>query len=123
MELIRGWSSGQRQLHQPRRIKIGPLPANRDMKMWAGGAAGASAKTDNIAAPHHVTLLHFEFGKMQIEGEESLAVIEDDEVALKIHGARQEHGAGIHGGDGCSGGDAEIKPLMRTLRHAVEDTL
>src|ERR1700716_2195040 len=74
-------NNGQAQLHESRRIEVGALPADGDMEVGAGSSSRASAQTDDFAALHGVAFFHFEFGKMQIEGEQSLPVIEHDEIA------------------------------------------
>jgi len=91
--------------------------------MWTGGAASASAESDDLTTLHEVSLLYFELGKMQVEGEQSLAVVDDDEAAFVIKRACKQYCPAVHGGDGRSGGDAEVEPLMRALCLAVEDAL
>jgi hypothetical protein len=81
---LKVFQRGKAQLHEPSRIQIGALPADGDMKMGAGCSSRASAQTDGLAALHTVAFFHFEFGKMQIESEQSLAVIEHYEIALEI---------------------------------------
>src|ERR1700682_3576064 len=111
MILMTLWSCGgwQTQLHEPRGIEVGALPTDRDVEMGAGGASGAAAQADGLAALNVVALVHFEFGQMEIEGEQSLAVIEHDKIALEIERPRQQNRAIIHGGDGSPAGDAEIQ--------------
>jgi len=115
--------SRQGQLQQPGGVEVGALPADGDVKMRAGGSAGATAEADFLAAGYGVSFFHFEFGEVEVEGEESLAVVDHHAVAFEIEKAGQQHGAGIHGRDRGSGGDAEIQALMFALGHAVEDSL
>src|SRR5271169_2551488 len=91
--------------------------------MGAGGSSSASAQADFLAALYGVSFLHFEFGKMEVKGEESLAVVDNDAIAFEIQEARQQHGTLIHGRYRGSGGDAEIESPVWTLGVAVEDSL
>src|SRR3979411_1472165 len=93
------------------------------MQMWSGGSSRAAAQTDDFSALYLVAFFHFEFGKMQIEGEQPLPVIEHDEIALEIERPRQQHCATIHGGDGSTAGDAEIHAQVWTRGLTVENTL
>ena len=105
-------------------IEIGALPAHRDVEMRACGAAGAAAQSDDLAPRFTGSpFLYFELGKMQVESEQSLAVIEHDEIAFEIKRPRQQHRAVIHGGDGSAGRDAEIEAEVRARGFAVEDAL
>ena len=110
-------------MKQPGGVEVGALPADGDVKMRAGGSAGATAEADFLAAGYGVSFFHFEFGEMEVEGEESLAVVDHHAVAFEIEKAGQQHGAGIHGRHRGSGGDAEIQALMFALGHTVEDSL
>ena len=101
--------SRQWHLQQAGGIEISSLPADGDMKVGAGSASGASAQADFLPAFHRFAFLHFKFGKMEVQGEKSLTVVDDDAIAFEIQEARQQHGAGIHGRDWGSGGNAEVE--------------
>src|SRR5712671_3824884 len=105
-----GW---QPQLQEPSGIQISALPADGDVEMGTGGSSRAAAQADGLAPLHAVALLHFELGQMQVEGEQSLAVVEHDKIALKIERPSQQDRALVHGGDGRSAGDAEVEAQVR----------
>jgi hypothetical protein len=54
-------------LQQASGIEIGGLPADGDVKVGAGGAAGASAEAYQLAAFYSVSLFHFQFGYMEVQ--------------------------------------------------------
>src|ERR1700726_4051146 len=114
---------GKSHLQKAGGIEVGAWPAHRDVKVRASGASCASAQANLLASLHGVAFFHFEFGKMEVQSEKSLAVVDDDAVAFEIQEAGQQHGSGIHGGNRGPGGHAEIEAVMRTLRLAVEDSL
>ncbi len=93
------------------------------MEVGAGGASGAAAQSHDLPALHLVPFFYFELGKVEVEGEESLAVVDDDAVAFEIEETGQQHRTRIHGGDGSSSGDAEIESPMGALSVAIEDAL
>ena len=74
-------------------VEVGALPADGDVEVRAGGASSAAAQSDFLAAFHGVAFFHFEFGEMEVEGEESLAVVDDYAVTFEIQEAGQQHGA------------------------------
>lgn len=83
------------------------------MEMRACGSARSAAQADYLPAFYPIPFLYFELGEMQIKSEQTLAVIEYDEVAFEIEWACQQHGAVIHGSDGCSARNAEIQAQVR----------
>src|SRR5215831_19153835 len=91
--------------------------------MRSGGAAGAPAEADFLAAFHGVSFLHFEFRKMKIKGKQSLAVVDDYAVSFKIEKAREEHCAIVHGGHWGARVDSEVEAPVGALRDSVEDAL
>jgi hypothetical protein len=99
------------------------LPAHSDVEMRARGAARAAAQRDDLPAFHRIAFFHFEFGKMHVDGEQALAVIEYDEVAFEIKRASQQDGAVIHGLDGSSAWDAEIQTPVSARGLAIENAL
>src|ERR1700739_2887024 len=70
--------SWQRQLHEPSGIEVDALPAHCNMEMRSGSSPGASAHPDFLTAFDRFSFFHFEFGKMEIESKQSLAVIDRD---------------------------------------------
>ena len=52
--------------------------------MRASRASGSSAQSDDLAALHLVAFLYFELREMQVEREQTLAVIDYDEVAFEV---------------------------------------
>jgi len=84
------------------------LPPHFDVEMRACGPAGAAAQSEDLPALHRIPFFYFELGKMQVESQQTLAVIEHNEIPFEIKWPRQKHSAVIHGGDGSSGRDAEI---------------
>src|SRR5205807_1820524 len=115
-----GW---QPQLHKPAGIQISALPADGHVEMGTSGSSRAAAQSDGLAALHVVALFHFEFGQMQVEGEQALAVIEHDEIALEIERPSEQHRAVIHGRDGSPAGDTEIQAQVGARGLAVEYAL
>ena len=113
----------QGQIQQPLGIEIRALPSHRNMEMRAGSPARATAQADLLAALHLISFLHVELGKVEVEGKQSLAVVDDNAVPFEIQEARQQHRALVHGRNWGPGGNTEIKAEMRALRLAVEDSL
>ena len=60
------------------------MPADGEVEMGAGGASGATAEAHYLSALYLVSFFYFEFGEVEVEGEESLAVVDDDAVAFKV---------------------------------------
>ena len=83
--------------------------------------ASAATQSHDLPAFYRIALFDFELGKMQVEGEQALAVIEHDEIALEIKRPRQQHCTVIHGGNRSPAGDAKIQAQVRTGSLAVED--
>src|SRR5208282_1812482 len=113
----------QAQFHELCGIEVGSLPAHCYVQMRSGGAAGAAAEADFLAAFYPVPFFYFEFGKMQVEGEQSLAMIEHDKVAFEVEWAREQNGAFVHGFDRSTRRNAEIQAEVRAGGFAVEDPL
>jgi hypothetical protein len=90
------------------------------MQMRPGSAASASTQPNNLPALDHIAFLHLELGKMQIEGQQSLPVIEYHTVPLKIKGTRQQNRPGIESRDWSASRDGEIESLVCTLHLAIE---
>ena len=105
---------GKGQTHQGGGIEIGSLPAYGDVEMRAGGASGAAAEADHLTALYRIAFLHLEFGKMEVERQQTLSVFEHHEIAFEIKRASQQHRAVIHGFDGSSAGCAEVEAEVRT---------
>src|SRR5580704_6329225 len=99
----------QPQTQQACRIEIRSLPAHCDVEMRAGGPARATAQTYDLTALYLIPFLHFEFGEVEVKGEQALPVIQHDKIPLEIQRPRQQHRTVIHRGDGCATGDAEIQ--------------
>ncbi len=113
---------GRRKRSRPSRIEVGSLPANRDVKVRSRGPARAAAQADFLPAFYLFPFLHFELGKMQIQGEQTLAVIQHDEIALEIKRPCQQYRAIVHGLDRSTAGNAKIQAEMRALCFSIEDT-
>src|SRR5260370_23509750 len=99
----------QLQLHEPGWIQRRPLPADGHVEMGTGDSSRAAAQSDGLAPLHMVALFHFEFGQMQIEGEQALAVVEHHAIPLEIERPSEQNRAVIHGCDGSPAVDAEIQ--------------
>src|SRR5882672_8200722 len=93
------------------------------MQMRTGGASSAAAERDRLSFGDMLSFLDAHLGKVQIESEQSLPVINHDAVAFEVEWLRQNHGAGVDRGNLGAGGNAKIESLMRTLHRAVEDAL
>ena len=113
----------QPESYQARRIKIRSLPSHRDVKVGTGGPSRAAAQANLLTALYLISFLDFEFRKVQIQGQQTLAVIDYDEIAFEIQRTGQQYGAGIHCGNGSSSRNSEIQPQVRTRRLAIEDAL
>lgn len=66
------------------RIQVRRLPPDCNMEMRSGCTAGTSAETDFLTSFHRISLLHFQFRKMEIERKQALAVIEHNAVSFEI---------------------------------------
>src|SRR6267154_1826819 len=93
------------------------------MQMWPSGAPGAAAESNLLALGNVLAFFHAELRKMEVEREQSLAVVNHDAVAFEVECAREDHGAGIDCRNGSAGGRVEIQSLMRALDSSVEDAL
>src|SRR5450755_3085722 len=60
---------------------------------------------------------------MQIESEQSLAVVDDYTISFKEKRARQNHAAPVDRRDRRPRGDTKIESLMRALNRSVENAL
>ena len=76
-------------MYQCRGIEIRPLPTHGDVKVRTSGAARAAAESYFLATFYLIAFLYFEFGKMKVEREESLSVVDYDAIAFVIQEARQ----------------------------------
>ncbi len=111
------------QRQQSRRIQIDALPADSQMEMGAGGASRPAADSDLLAFLHRFPFFHAQFGEMEIESQQTLAVVENHAVAFKEQRAGEQDFAAVDGGYGCAGGDTEVEALVRALHRSVEDAL
>ena len=59
--------------------------------MRPGSATGASAESDRLAFDDVVPWFHAHLGKVQVESEQSLAVVDDDAVPFEIEGLGQDY--------------------------------
>src|SRR5450755_3052716 len=91
--------------------------------MRTSSASGASAQSDLLALLHIVAFLDRKFRQMQIECQQSLAVVDDNAIAFKEQRPRQDDTPVIYGFDRGATGHAEIEPLMSALYGAVKNTL
>ena len=89
--------------------------------MRAGSAAGGATQADFGATVDPVALLDFEFGEMQVEAEQALAVVDHHAISFEVESARQKDGAGIDRHYWRARADAVIQTLMDALGHAIED--
>ena len=69
---------------QRRGIQIDSLPANGDVQVWPGCAAGTSTKSDFLSFLDCFPLLHFKFRHMEVQSEKALAVVKEDAVAFVV---------------------------------------
>jgi hypothetical protein len=76
-----------------------------------------------LSSLYLIPFLYFEFGKMEVKGEQALSVVENHEIAFEIKWPCQEDCAVIHSGYGSAAGDAEIQAKVGALGLAVEDAL
>src|SRR5262249_39527822 len=75
-----GWMQRQQRLG----IDIDALPAHSKMQMRRRNAPRVSAQTQNRAALNFVAFFHFNFGEMEVKGQQALTVIDEDTIALEI---------------------------------------
>ena len=93
------------------------------MQMWSGRTSCASADSNRLAFVDIVAFLDQKFRQMQIERQQTLAMIDDHTIPLKEKWPRQNDATAI---DGCDRGPTEhakIEPLMRALHRPVENSL
>src|SRR5580698_11479343 len=93
------------------------------MQVRTGGASCAAAQSDGLAFLHIVAFFHQEFRQMQIERQQSLAMVDHYAISFKEQRPRQDDSPAVDGCDRGSTGHAKIETLMRALDGAVEDTL
>src|SRR5208282_4746787 len=77
--------------------------------------------SDLLSFFYFITFLDRKFRQMQIEGEQSLAVVDHYAIAFKEQRPGQDDASAIDGSYRCSTGNAEIEALMRALHGTVED--
>src|ERR1700690_206646 len=115
--------SRQWQLQKTSGVEVDALPANPDIKVGTGGAPRSTTEPYHLPAFDRVAFFYFELGKMQVEREQALAVINYHEIAFVVQKPRQQHRAAVHRCDGSSSVDAEIQAVMSAQRFAVENAL
>src|SRR5271157_57943 len=93
------------------------------MQMRTSGASRTSAESDRLPLIHIVAFLNQEFRQMQIERQQSLAMVDHHAIPFKEQRPRQDNASAVDGCDRGSAGHAEIEPLMRALYRTVEDAL
>ncbi len=69
------------------------------MQVRSGGAARAATQSDFLAFFYFVAFLDCEFRKMQIKGQQALAMVDHYAIPLKEQVPRQDYSSGIHGCD------------------------
>src|SRR5215467_2393958 len=78
-----------RQIH-PRIDRVIILP-HFVMKMGSGGAAADADSADNVTLVHPLARMNCKIGKVTIPRRQTIAVIEDDEIAVVRPSIRENH--------------------------------
>ena len=91
--------------------------------MRACGASRASAQSDRLPFADIVAFLNGKFRQMQIERQQTLAVVDHHTIPFKEQRPGQDDATAVDRCDRRSTGNAEIKPLMRAPDGTVEDAL
>ena len=84
------------------------VDAHLEVKVWAGGAAGAAGQGDDIAGLHSLAHPHQQLGVVGVEGGQAIAVVHHHVVAIAavVLGGGDRTGQG--GPDGGAGGNRQI---------------
>ena len=90
------------------------------MQVRPRGSPTASADTDQLAGFDLVALLHFEVGQVEIQTEESLAVIDDYAPTLEIKSLGKNYGPSIDCMHRRPARRGEIQAQMAALHFLVE---
>src|SRR5258705_8453234 len=99
---------GEAQRKQRCGIQIDALPPHGQMQMGSGGAPRAAAQSDLLAFGNVLSFFYAELGEMKIEREQTLAVVNHNEVAFEVEWASEDHGTAIDCRNRRSGGRVEI---------------
>ena len=91
------------------------------MQVGAGDAAGGADGAENVAGFDHLTGLHRDAVHVAVHGDEPLAVVEVDGVAVVVEIAGGDDAAGGGGADRGAGGGGEVDAAVRVARLAVEE--
>ena len=84
------------------------LESNLEMEVRSGGAAGASAKAEDVAGLDDLLGFDFDFGEMAVDGFEAVVVANHHEVAIGAHGTGNSNDAGEDAMDGVAGVEGDV---------------
>ncbi len=66
-------------------------PHGFEVQVRSGDAAGSARQADALVLAHSRAFMHVDSRKVHVDGEEPLAVIDDDAVAFVEEGAGEHH--------------------------------
>src|ERR1041385_2693506 len=109
------------QFHERSRVKVFSAPTHGKMQMRRCRAAGSPAKRNKLTGAHLLAFFYLELGKMHVDCNQSLAMIQHHAVSFEIKRPRQNHCSRIGCVNRRPGAHAEIETLMLALLLSIDD--
>lgn len=106
-------SSGPRESAEERHGVLGAAVAeNLEMEVGGGNAARSAGEGNDRSPREQLAGVHVEFREVRVERAGTAGVLDDDDVPVAGHGAREVDPAGCHGADGCAHGERDVHTVM-----------
>ena len=102
------------------RIDHRPVENDAPVQMRAGGAAGLAGKAEPLAFAHRLAGSHVDAVEVAVQGDEPVAMVDEDRLAVEEIIRRRQHHALRARPDRRSALHHHIQPGMRHARLAVE---
>ena len=115
-------SRGQAQAKEFFRVKVLSAPTYREMKMRACGSACCTTQADFLPRFDVIPCFNVEFRQMQIQGQQTLPVVNEHAIPLEIKGLGEQYSPAVQGFDGRSLRHPEVESLMNALYRPIEFT-
>ena len=102
-------------------VDSGAVQPDAPMEVGAGGSSGGTDFADGLSLFDELILSDGSFGKVEIHGIQSNAMIEDHAFSCKKMIDNEPDHAGIHGGDGCPAWSGNVFTAMRIFGLPIDN--
>ena len=92
------------------------------MQVGTGGSAGSANQTNDLALFHCLSLIHERFAEMTVHGDQTLAVIQKNSLAVVIQVIDERHLSGGWCANFGTGGCGDVETAVRIARLAIEES-